>query len=176
VSFFILSIFLPTSSPIFIVHDESVIDKCKGITEMDSKQQNMEINNNVKSPYLHVSEDKSDKLANGEAVKILQVECRTVAKMDVRGSVCDEIEMPKSRVSTKDIIISTETSDKSRVTQTTEIKKEFHEKVINNEEMIKSDSEKMFVEGHTTTVVDGKSHAVMTQSNGESKIIFSITS
>jgi hypothetical protein len=172
VSFFILS----TSSPIFIVHDESVIDKCKGITGMDSRQQNMEINNNVKSPYLHACEDKSDKLANGdERATIMKGESRTVLTMDVLGLECDENESPKSRVASKDIIIMTETSDeyeKSRVTQTTEIKEEFHDKVINNEEMIKSDSEKTSVKGHTTVIVDEeKRHAVMTQSSGESGVL-----
>lgn len=148
---------------------------------MDSRQQNMEINNNVKSPYLHGSEDKSDKLANGdERATIMPDEIRTVVTMDVRGgdsAVCDEVESPKSRVTTKDIIILTETSDKcenSLMTQTTEIKEEFHDKVINNEEMIKSDSEKTSIKGHTTTEVavkEEKRHAVMTQSSGESGVL-----
>lgn len=167
-------------SPIFIVHD----DTSGGITETDSTQQichrrSMEINNNINSPYLHASEDKSDNLSE-EKMKIIRDESRNIHSLAARGS--QEIKLPSKSShgvdSTKDLIMATlsdidvcEESHNESVTKLIEVSK-VHENVINNV-LIKSDSSKIEIKDveHVEKVMKKETITTMTQS-GESRILW----
>lgn len=137
----------------------------------------MEINNNINSPYLHTSEDKSDNLTE-ENMKIIHNESRNIPSTDESSS--QEIKLPsKSSHSSdcnKDIIMATasdidvcERSHNEHVTKSIEVNK-VHENIIHsNEVLIKSDSEFKDVEERVEKTF--KEEIFMTQS-GESDILF----
>jgi hypothetical protein len=139
----------------------------------------MEINNNINSPYLHGSEDKSDNLSE-EKMKIMHDESRNIHSTDERGS--QEIKLPskspQSSDCNKDIIMATksdidvcEKSYNERVTKSIEVKK-VHENVISvNQVLIKSVSAKTkgVDENNKKENVDEVKN-IMTQS-GESRIL-----
>lgn len=144
----------------------------------------MEINNNINSPYLHASEDKSDNLSE-EKKKIMHNESRNIHSTDEKGS--QEIKLPsksQQRKSdyNKEIMATTsdidvcEESHNERVMKSIEVNK-VHENIISdNQVLIKSNSAKIEI-NKIQDVDDGmkeifrEEKIIMTQS-GESHILF----
>lgn len=141
----------------------------------------MEINNNINSPYLHASEDKSDKFIdknNGNDEKMIKMHGSQIinsSAMDAKGSLlCDENFSEKSRVDSsnnnKDIIIMEVMSDKCEkshngsVTQAIDIKPPIH-----NEIVIRNDSKKIESKD-VEVIIEAKGSSF----NSESNFIFNL--
>lgn len=142
----------------------------------------MEINNNINSPYLHASEDKSDNLTE-EKMKIIHNESRNIHPTVEKRS--QEIKLPSKSKSqqnsdyNKEIMATTsdidvcEKSHNERVTKSIEVNK-VHENIINDTQvLIKSNCAKIEIQTIQDESINKifKEEKLLTQS-GESYILF----